>query len=80
MRRQHYNEAHLTVRRGFPAIFRAKVNPAEPDVGIFSRYVDDYEVLTTKGKPADFLRLTESEIDTLIEDFFNSVNEERDYE
>lgn len=38
-------ECEATIARGLPVIVRATLNPAEPDVGIMTPYLDDFEYL-----------------------------------
>ena len=40
---------------GIPCIVRGRVLPPEPDVGVFSHYVEDIEVLDRRGKHAPWL-------------------------
>jgi len=54
------------VRRGFPFIVKGNLCPAEPDVGLMEEYFDDVEFLTNRGRPADFLCLTDVEEQALI--------------
>ena len=65
-----------TTKRGFPVIIRATVYPSEPDVGLMSRYLEDMEVLTTAGKDAGFLRLTQDDVDELEIQFWESLRDE----
>lgn len=37
-------EFETSILGGLPVIVRAKILPAEPDVGIFSRWVDDFDI------------------------------------
>lgn len=57
----------LTIRNGFPIQVHFNINPAEPDVGIMQRYVDDYIFTTVKGQSVTWLKITKKESDYLLE-------------
>lgn len=61
------NVQELTIRNGFPIQVHFNVSPAEPDVGISQRYVEDYQFTNIKGKSIDWLKLTKQETDYLLE-------------
>lgn len=46
--REYDFSVEATVRNGFPVVVFANIHPAEPDVGIMSDYIEDFEVVTTK--------------------------------
>jgi hypothetical protein len=71
---KHKVSVETTVRRGFPVIVKGHLCPAEPDVGLMSEGVEDMEVLTLNGKPADFLKLTERELEKLADDFLQGIH------
>jgi hypothetical protein len=52
------------------------VCPAEPDVGIFQRYADDWQVTGQDGRPID--DLTEEEIIAIDEEIADFLYEETD--
>lgn len=58
---------HTTIRGGFPITVVGNICRAEPDVGLPNPYVDGLEVWTKRGRPADFLHLTEAELQQLEE-------------
>ena len=62
-----------TVRDGFPVLVKGRVCPPEPDVGLSTRYLDWMEVLTLRGKPADFLKLTVEELRSLETKFWEGL-------
>ncbi len=65
----------LTVLGGFPVLVEAYTAPAEPDVGIDYDYMDELVVLTTKGKPADFItsKMTPNDWAILEEDAWAAI-------
>ena len=65
---------------GFPVNVRASIAPAEPDVGIFTPWVDDLEITTLCGKPAPWLKISEKEIDRLHEEAMEAAMESNRYE
>lgn len=60
-------EVEIKFRGGFPLKARCEVCPAEHDVGIMRPYVDDFELFTMAGKPADFLKITKDEEEEITE-------------
>jgi len=62
-----------TTRDGFPVIVKGRVCPPEPDVGLDTQYLDWMEVQTIKGKPADFLKLSERELRELEAKFWDGI-------
>ena len=61
-----YINFNSSVCGGFPVVVRAGLCPPEPDVGFSGWYVDDMELYTEKGYPADFITLTEEEDSRLV--------------
>lgn len=62
------NELEVTIRGGFPLIVKYRIYPAEPDVGIFGNQIEIDEILTVRGQPADFLKITEKEEEEIVAD------------
>lgn len=56
--------ANVTIRNGFPLRATFDVVPADPDVGLFGG-VEVHDVATTRGRSADFLKLTADEWDDI---------------
>lgn len=54
--------------RGFPVQVHLWMHPAEPDVGIMRRGINDYLITTMKGWDAAFLKLTEDELEDVLVD------------
>ena len=66
-----YEETTALVRGGFTVRIQFRVAPAEPDVGFPQPYADDVQILTERGRPADWLKLDDNDwdaIDTAIAD------------
>lgn len=71
-------EADIRILGGLPVTVAYSVQPAEPDVGIFSAYVDDWYIVavngrvqkTKKGKAFDWIysRLTKKDEEAIIEE------------
>ena len=55
-----------TVCGGFPVEVRAGISPPEPDVGLCGYWVSDMEIFTRRGKPANFLKISEADDDRLV--------------
>lgn len=53
------------VRGGFPVLVTGYIHEAEPNVGYTTTWYEIDEVLTTKGRPASFLKLSKKELDDL---------------
>ncbi len=60
--RPYHVETSVTVRRGFPLRARARIAPAEPDVGLPMPYISDLQLTTLLGKDIGFLRLNADEL------------------
>lgn len=58
-------EVDCVVRRGFPVRVIASIAPAERDVGLPNDYIDDICILTRTGRPTDWLKLTDKEVDEI---------------
>lgn len=67
------------VRRGFPFRVTGLIMPADPDVGLTSRYLDDLYFTTPSGKTVEWLRLTQEEFDYLHEAVWSEIEKEEDY-
>ena len=80
LRRLGRREIQTTIRRGFPVVVKFYSCPAEPDVGIQYPYVEIDEVLTMKGKSADFLKLTDAELSEIEEKVGEQCSLEADYD
>lgn len=64
-----------TVRGGFPVQVVAYAIPADPSVG-YPGDIEIEQVLTPRGRPADFLRLTRQEEAGLLERMDREVCDE----
>ena len=64
-----------TVRGGFPVQVVAYAIPADPSVG-YPGDIEIEQVLTPRGRPADFLRLTRQEEAKLLEHMSKGVCDE----
>lgn len=66
--------ADVRILGGFPVRATGYVQPAEPDVGIFSAYVEDIS-FTVKGKPAPWLeeKMTPKDWEKLEEDLTEAM-------
>ena len=64
-----------TVRGGFPVQVVAYAIPADPSVG-YPGDIEIEQVLTPRGRPADFLRLTRQEEKGLLEHMSKGVCDE----
>ena len=51
--RPYHVETSVTVRRGFPLRARARIAPAEPDVGLPMPYISDLQLTTVLGKDSN---------------------------
>lgn len=66
-------EFETRILGGLPVIVRAKILPAEPDVGIFSRWVDDFDIFWPR-KPYKSIpdkvynRISSRELDNIREE------------
>lgn len=56
------SECEVFIRGGFPLRVKYNACPAELDVGIMRAYAEVDEILTLKGKSAEFLRFTDAEM------------------
>lgn len=65
---------------GFPVNVRASIAPAEPDVGIFTPWIDDLEITTLRGKPAPWLKISERDRTLLEEAAFEAAMESNPYD
>lgn len=72
--RRYPTMIETTVRSGFPVIALGVANPAEPEVGIFSAYMDDVIVVTRDWRYADFLKLTKAELTTIEQSLMAAAN------
>lgn len=65
--------ANVTVKGGFPVMVTYQVCPAEPDVGIDRSYLTIYDVMTSKGKPAPWLKLTMKDFDDIEQQLWDQL-------
>lgn len=74
-------EVECVVKGGFPVLVRGSLYPSEPDVGIMGEYIDDYEILTVKGKSCEWLKLSQDQVDDLLVDAHEKIprNDPDDY-
>jgi len=49
-----YQEKDVRVLGGLPLTVRYSISPAEPDVGLFTDYVDDMYLVDRRGKKASW--------------------------
>lgn len=65
-------EFESTVCNGFPVRVRCTIQNAEPEVGIFKTFGEDFEIMTLAGKPAPFIetKMAQADWDKLQEDCF----------
>lgn len=61
-------KVEVKVRGGFPVVVRGYVHAPQYSIGEYQRFIEDYEVLTTKGKSASFLNLSAAELNQLMDD------------
>ena len=47
----HHEFIDIRVLGGLPITIDAAVAPAEPEIGIFHRYVDDFRIVAVAGRP-----------------------------
>jgi len=83
MSKNQMTQIETTVRRGFPVVVTGRFVEAEPDVGFMTAGFEDLAVCTLKGRSADFLRLTERELDELaceLMEVFNRLPSAADVE
>lgn len=74
MNNNQLTQIETTVRRGFPVVVTGRFVEAEPDVGFMTAGFEDLTVRTLKGRSADFLRLTERELDELAGELMGASN------
>jgi len=80
------HEHDMTVLGGLPVTIEYDINSAEPDVGIFSAWVDDWSIVAINGRPVkkcDWLYrridATPGESDRIVE-ALNEAAGEADYD
>lgn len=56
----------ITLKGGFPVTVWYNVAPSDDSVGL-SAGIDDYEITSLKGCPVEWLKLSDKEIENLIE-------------
>lgn len=66
--RYYRNSLDTTVKNGFPVTIWYNIGSAEPDVGIMSDYVDDWELTTLDGRSCEWLKLSEKDEQTLLDE------------
>lgn len=70
----YHVETNVTVRRGFPLRARARIAPAEPDVGLPMPYISDLQLTTLLGKDINFLLLNADELHHVEEQIWRDLN------
>lgn len=68
------NYLDTTVKGGFPVTVWYKIEGAEPDVGIMSDYVDDWELTTLDGRSCEWLKLSEKDEQTLLDEVHKAMD------
>ena len=66
-------EIETTIRGGLPVIVRGEIARAEPDVGIMSDSVDDYEVFWLGGTVGCRLPISDEDEYRITQDLLRAV-------
>jgi hypothetical protein len=68
-------EIETTVCGGFPVLVTANAYPAEPVVGYDRVYLEDIEIITRQGKPAEFMvaKMTPADWDQIEEELRGAI-------
>lgn len=77
---RHNFSVTVTVKGGFPVKVTGSIQPAEPDVGIMSSYIDDYTVTTLRGRPCHWLKLTRDQEALMIEKVWSEIQKQNDHD
>ena len=72
--RSYRNSLDTTVKGGFPVTIWYNVGGAEPDVGIMSDYVDEWELTTLVGCNCEWLKLSEKDEQKLLDEVHEAMD------
>jgi hypothetical protein len=70
-------EIETTVCNGFPVLVGFTITRADPEVGYFNDWIDDYDIMTLKGMPAPWLRVSDEDLDRVFTKAMEHVDNQR---
>ena len=72
--RSYRNSLDTTVKGGFPVTIWYNIGGAEPDVGIMSDYIDEWELTTPDGCNCEWLKLSEKDEQKLLDEVHEAMD------
>ena len=68
---------YTTIRNGLPVLVSGEVRDAEPDVGLMTQYVEDFQIQFLSGDPITF-EISDEDDQRLVDELVSAYNEPPD--